>query len=71
MLTRPRTRDVNAKFLTGVFTLFLMFIFCECFYVRVLIPVLTAFCLFINNGYIIVITDKLTVHKEECQTPRR
>ena len=46
---RPRTRCVNVKFLTGLFTSFLMFMFCECFYVRILIPVLTAFCLFMNK----------------------
>ena len=26
-----------------------MFMFCECFYVRILIPVLTAYCLFMNK----------------------
>jgi len=46
---RPRTRDVNVKFLTGLFTSILMFMFCECFCVRVLIPVLTAFRLFMNK----------------------
>jgi len=46
---RPRTRNVNVNFFTGLFTSFLMFMFCECYCVRVLIPVLTAFCLFMNK----------------------
>jgi len=33
----------------GLFTSFLTFTLCECFCVRILIPVLTAFCLFMNK----------------------
>jgi len=48
-VARPRTLDFNLKCFTGLFTSFLIFIFCECFCVCELIPVSTAFCLFMNK----------------------
>ena len=52
-IPRPRTRDINVKFFTGLhhtpYIIFSLLMLCDCFYVCVLFHVLTIFCQFMNN----------------------